>query len=75
VIKFGKLGQTDHYYVRTDGEGPDRYFYVDVMIENGEVTHFVIRRLDQFGTKTKLSIDEIRAIVELAKKVGVVRET
>jgi Holliday junction resolvase len=75
MITFKKVGQTDHYWVGAGTQGLTRSFFVDVSYENGEVTHFVIERVDQFGTRIKLTVDEVRAIVELARKLGVVGET
>jgi hypothetical protein len=74
VISFRKVGQTDHYWVGANTQGLTRSFFIDVSYENGEITHFVIERVDQFGTRIKLTVDEVRAIVELARKVGLVRE-
>jgi Holliday junction resolvase len=74
MIRFEKVGQTDHYMVRKDKEAVDRYFYIDVVYEQGEMTHFIIERLDQYGTKVKLTREEVLAIAELARNLGLVRE-
>ena len=74
MIKFQKVGQTDRYSVRAEGRGDVRSFFIHVDYEGNEVTHFVIERIDQFSTKIKLTVDEVKAIVELAKKVGLVSE-
>ena len=74
MISFKKVGQTDHYWVGINTQGLSRSFFIEVSYENGEITHFVIERVDQFGTKIRLTTDEVRAIVELARKVGLVRE-
>jgi Holliday junction resolvase len=74
MIRFEKVGQTDHYQVRKDKEAVDRYFYIDVVYENGEVTHFIIERLDRYGTKIKLTREEVCTIAELARQLGLVRE-
>jgi Holliday junction resolvase len=57
--------------VGASAQGLTRSFFIDVSYENGEVTHFIIERVDQFGTKIKLPVEEVRAIVELARKPGV----
>jgi hypothetical protein len=74
MISFKKVGQTDHYWVGINTQGLSRSFFIEVSYENGEITHFVIERVDEFGTKIRLTTDEVRAIVELARKVGLVRE-
>jgi hypothetical protein len=74
VIKFQKVGQTDRYYVKAEGKGDIRSFFIHVHYEGGEVTHFIIERIDQFGTRIKLTLNEVKAIVELARKLGVVGE-
>jgi Holliday junction resolvase len=75
MITFKKVGQTDHYWVGASAQGLSQSFFIDVSYENGEVTDFVIERADQFGTKIRLTADEVRAIVELARKLGLVGET
>jgi hypothetical protein len=75
VIKFQKVGQTDRYFVRAENRGDVRSFFIHVDYEGNEVTHFVIERTNQLGTRIiKLTVDEVKAIVELAKKVGLVNE-
>jgi Holliday junction resolvase len=74
MITFKKVGQTDHYWVGAGAQELAQSFFIDVSYENGEVTHFIIERLDQFGTRIKLTADEVKAIVELARKLGVAEE-
>lgn len=73
MIRLEKVGQTDHYYMQINSKGLSRSFSIHVDYECDEVTHLVIERLD-YGTKVTLTVEEVNAIVELAKKLGVVRE-